>query len=134
MTHCGRACIDITIDSSNTGPDGLENAKIELTQPIYGEVTLDDGGTPDNLADDMLCYIPEPDYRGLDDFSYVIAGPTGNSCPKRVVMDVQCQHSQKSDNGDALNTISIIILMILTGSVGYYYIRREELDYEKEGL
>ena len=97
-------------------------------------MTLNDGGTAKDPTDDKLCYLPEPNYNGKDEFTYQITGLKGITCPKRVILDVQCASTQKSDSGDALENISIAIMMMLMGILGLYYIRREELNNKKGEL
>lgn len=55
----------------------------------------------------------------------------GIACPKRVIMDAQCVHFQRSDSGDTLDNISIIAMMMFMGIVGLYYVRREELNHRE---
>ena len=134
ITEYGNTCMDIEIDSNRIGPDGLEAVKIEFIQPNHGRVTHHDGGTPKDPTDDKLCYLPEPNYNGKDEFTYQITGLEGITCPKKVIMDVQCASTQRSDSGDALENISIMIMMMLMGMLGLYYIRREELNNKKGEL
>ena len=103
---------------------------ISFTQPEHGTVTLDDGGTPDNLTDDLLRYVPDSGYIGPDAFTYTIIDNNGDMVTKTFTVNVD---ARRSDNGDALGTFSIILMMLLTGLIGLYYIRREEqLSLEKK--
>ncbi|MFY7708995.1 Ig-like domain-containing protein, partial [Tenacibaculum sp. MEBiC07804] len=37
-----------------------------------GTVTIDDGGTPNDPSDDVVTYVPNPDFNGTDTFTYTI--------------------------------------------------------------
>ncbi len=60
-------------DSPNPGSDVT---LLSFTQPTNGVVTLDDGGTAD-LTDDSLLYTPDPNFEGLDVFTYTINDTSG---------------------------------------------------------
>ena len=76
----------------------------------------------------MILYEPEANYLGSDTVEYTIFDCAGLSDTATVTLDIDCASTQRSDSGDALGNISIIFMMILTGMLGLYYIRREELD------
>jgi len=40
--------------------------------------------------------------------------------------------SKRSDSGDALDKLSIILRMFFTSLIGLYYVRREEMSIKKE--
>lgn len=43
---------------------------VDFTQPAHGSVTRDDNGTPGDLTDDELIYVPAADFFGADTFTY----------------------------------------------------------------
>ena len=110
---------------------------LEFTQPLNGTTSLDDGGTPNDPLDDMILYVPEANYVGSDTFEYTISDCIDLTDTATVTLDIDCSSTQRSDSGDALGKISIILMMMITGLIGLYYIRREELikleNTKKEG-
>ncbi|PTB83665.1 hypothetical protein C9926_01765, partial [Sulfurovum lithotrophicum] len=108
---------------------GIGESLISFTQPSYGVIVLDDGGTPDDLTDDALRYLPNDGYSGLDSFSYTIRDNAGNVVTKTMTFTVD---GVKSDSGDALDKLSIMLLMFFTCLIGLYYVRREEMSIKKE--
>jgi uncharacterized repeat protein (TIGR01451 family) len=114
-----------TIDVTDSGEQLLS-----FTQPQHGIVTLDDGGTPDDLTDDVLRYVPKAGYSGLDSFTYTIIDNAGDTITK--TMTVSVDNKQSSDNGDTLGKFSIMFLMLLGMLTGLYYIREEEMINKKE--
>jgi len=103
---------------------GSGDQLISFTQPLHGTVTRDDHGTPDDTTDDTLVYVANKGYSGTDSFTYTVIDSDGNTVTKTTSLSVK---AKKSSNGSALNTLSTMLLMILTGLIGLYYIRREEL-------
>jgi gliding motility-associated-like protein len=63
-----------------------------VTQPTNGVVTVNDNGTPNDPSDDIVTYTPNPNYNGVDTFTYTIcdnALPTPNcSTPATVTVTV----------------------------------------------
>ena len=136
ITHYGVTSVDVLANGDNFGVNGACGS-IVFTQPFNGTTSLDDGGTPNNPLDDMILYEPESNYQGSDTFEYTISDCAGLSDTATVTLDIDCSSTQRSDSGDALGKVSIIFMMILTGLIGLYYIRREELtkieNSKKEG-
>ncbi|WP_348713867.1 Ig-like domain-containing protein, partial [Tenacibaculum sp. 190524A05c] len=60
--------IDITANDSDVPTDGT----LTVTDPANGTVTIDDGGTPNDPSDDIVTYIPDADFNGIDTFNYTI--------------------------------------------------------------
>lgn len=62
--------IDVLLnDRTNAGSVPI---LISFNQPANGVVTLDDNGTPADLTDDMLSYLPNANFSGNDIFTYVM--------------------------------------------------------------
>jgi len=116
--------IDVLGNGDNFGKNGACN--MTFTQPYYGQTSLDDGGTPNDPRDDMILYELEENYQGTDTFEYTIIDCAGESDTAIVTLEIDCSCSQSSDSGDALETISMILMMIFMGMVGLFYIRKEE--------
>ncbi len=67
------------IDNDSFGGNGPSDTPIRvLTQPLHGILELNDGGTPNNPIDDLLIYLPDPDYFGSDSFEYEICDADGD--------------------------------------------------------
>ena len=61
-----------------------------------------------------------------DEFRYSITDINGNVAAATVVLDIQCVTSQASDNGDAMGTMSMMMLILSTLMLGLYFIRKED--------
>lgn len=62
--------IDV-LDNDRT-TDGSVATLVSFTQPANGTVTLNDNGTPADLTDDTLSYVPNANFSGNDIFTYVM--------------------------------------------------------------
>lgn len=77
-------------DKVNAGA-GIKATLISFTQPANGTVTLDDNGTPADLTDDQLVYVPNFEFNGTDTFTYVMNDtftPQGANSTGTVVVTV----------------------------------------------
>jgi len=98
---------------------------VSFTQPQYGTVSLDASGT-------ALIYTPDADRNNLDEsFTYTIKDTGGCVDTATVTLHVDCASSQTSDGvgssgGDALGTMSMILMALMTAMAGLYFIRKEE--------
>jgi len=128
ITHKGGTVLNVL--GNDSFGQCKANAPIEFTQPSHGTTALDDAGTVKDPSDDRIIYVPEANYNGADSFTYTIADCHEQTASAKVNLDVQCASSQTSD-GDALNNMGILLMMILTSIVGLIYIRREELYNNK---
>ncbi len=94
-----------------------------LAQPEHGTVEIVEGA--DGIH--MILYTPEPDYNYAPDaFRYSITDAHGNVAEATVRLDIQCASSQSSDSGDALGTVSMLVLAMMTLMIGLYFVRKEE--------
>jgi len=119
--------IDVLENGDEWGIYGPGTVEITFTQPIYGTVALDDGGTPNDPTDDVLIYTPAPDHNNItDSFEYTITDAQGNTSTATVTLNINCATSQSSDGGNALSLVSMLLLAIMTAMTGLYFIRREE--------
>jgi len=64
-------------DLANIDPPGTKVTLLSFTQPAHGVVTLLDNGTLNDLTDDKLRYVPNPNYFGSDVFTYTINDTSG---------------------------------------------------------
>jgi hypothetical protein len=117
----------IPVDVLANGDTYLVLSDITFDQPAHGSVHLDDGGTADDPTDDILVYTPEPDTNYVtDEFTYVIKDSEGRTSDALVTLHIKCTSSQRSDGGDALGTMSMLMMLLLTLVTGLYYVRRED--------
>jgi len=119
--------IDVLANGDTFGKNGPGREAIAFTQPAHGSVALDDGGTPNDPTDDVLIYTPASDISNVvDRFTYTITDALGNTSTADVSVIVDCASSQTSDSGDALGTLSIMMMMFMTLLSGLYFARKEE--------
>ncbi|WP_338039016.1 Ig-like domain-containing protein [Maribacter litopenaei] len=76
--------VDIYANDSDLPNPGA----LTTTTPSNGTVTIDDNGTPNNPLDDVLTYIPNPDFNGADSFDYTICNSFGDCSTATVSIDV----------------------------------------------
>lgn len=68
----------INVLANDFDPNGDPILLMSFTEPNNGTVTRDDRGTPEDMTDDRLRYIPNPDFFGRDRFTYEIEDSMGN--------------------------------------------------------
>lgn len=56
--------------------------------PDNGIVNIDNNGTPNDPTDDILTYIPNPDYNGTDRFDYTVCNSFGDCSTATVTVEV----------------------------------------------
>lgn len=61
---------------------------LTVSDPLNGSVTIDENGTPNDPSDDIVTYIPDPDYHGPDSFTYVVCNEFGDCSSAVVTVDV----------------------------------------------
>jgi len=68
--------IDVAILDNDFGipSDGT----LTLTEPSNGIVTINDGGTPDDISDDSVTYTPNDGFEGSDSIDYTVCDTIGN--------------------------------------------------------
>jgi gliding motility-associated-like protein len=72
---------DNDTDLPNTGV-------LTTTNPTNGTVNIDGNGTPNDPTDDIVTYIPNPDYNGTDSFDYTLCNSFGDCSTATVTIDV----------------------------------------------
>lgn len=78
------AIIDIYVNDSDLPSIGT----LTTTDPSNGTVTVDNNGTPNDPTDDIVTYIPDPDYNGPDTFDYTVCNTFGDCSTATVTIDV----------------------------------------------
>jgi len=117
----------IPIDVLANGDTYLVLSDITFEQPTHGRVHLDDGGTKEDPTDDILVYTPEPDTNYVtEEFIYTIMDSEGRTSDAMVTLHIKCTSSQTSDGGDALGTMSMLMMLLLTLVTGLYFVRKED--------
>ncbi|WP_244745067.1 Ig-like domain-containing protein [Maribacter dokdonensis] len=51
---------------------------LTVTDPSSGTVEINDGGTPDDISDDTITYVPNDGFEGTDTFEYTVCDLEGN--------------------------------------------------------
>ena len=116
--------IDILGNGDSFGDAGA--CGLSFTQPSSGRVDVDNGGTPQKYQDDILIYTPNKNIDVLtDSFEYTITDCAGNSDSALVTLDIQCD-TIKSDDVNTLGKISILLMTLLTISIGLIFIGKEQ--------
>jgi len=89
-TSAGTA-VTIAVLSNDFDIDGdtILLTSFAATSDNGGTVTLDDNGTPDDLSDDSLIYIPANNFLGVDSFSYSISDGLGGTDSATVTVTVE---------------------------------------------
>ena len=65
-----------------------QSGSLTATNPANGTVSINDSGTPNDPTDDILTYIPDPDYNGPDSFDYTVCNTSGDCSTATVTVDV----------------------------------------------
>ncbi|MFY7710489.1 Ig-like domain-containing protein, partial [Tenacibaculum sp. MEBiC07804] len=68
VSEDGSVDVDVTANDNDVPTDGT----LTVGTPTNGTVTIDDGGTPNDPSDDIVTYVPNPDFNGTDTFTYTI--------------------------------------------------------------
>ncbi|MGB3142555.1 MAG: gliding motility-associated C-terminal domain-containing protein [Maribacter sp.] len=95
--------IDIFSNDSDLPSVGV----LTTTNPTNGSISIDDNGTPNNPLDDILTYLPNPDYNGPDSFTYTLCNSFGDCSTATVTIDVR-PVLDTYDDSVALNINEII--------------------------
>ncbi|UWX54062.1 gliding motility-associated C-terminal domain-containing protein [Maribacter litopenaei] len=103
--------IDVLANDTGIPSDG----ELTVTDPSSGTVTIDDGGTPDDITDDTIVYTPNEGFNGTDSFEYTVCDTEGNCDTATVTIIVEESITQKVEvnqlltpNGDGKNDFLFI--------------------------
>ena len=61
---------------------------LTTSDPPNGSVNINDNGTPNDPTDDIVTYIPDPDFNGTDSFTYTVCNSSGDCSTATVTVDV----------------------------------------------
>ncbi|MBC7000409.1 gliding motility-associated C-terminal domain-containing protein [Cytophaga sp. FL35] len=77
--------VDIYANDSDLPDSGLLTIS---RNPNNGQVTIDNNGTPNDPTDDIVTYVPNPDYNGPDTFNYSVCNTFGDCSTASVTVNV----------------------------------------------
>jgi gliding motility-associated-like protein len=80
--------VSVIVDNYANDSDLPLVGNLTTTNPINGTVTIDNNGTPNDPTDDIVTYIPNPDYNGPDSFDYTVCNTFGDCSTATVTIDV----------------------------------------------
>jgi len=78
----------VVIDIYANDSDLPNSGTLTTTNPTNGTVSVDNNGTPNDPTDDVVTYIPNPDYNGPDSFDYTVCNTFGDCSTATVTIDV----------------------------------------------
>lgn len=87
---------------------------LSTNDPANGSVTIDDNGTPNNPTDDVLTYIPNPDFNGSDGFEYNICNAFGD-CSTAVV-NITVNPIVDAVDDSAATTVNTAVILDVLGN------------------
>ena len=76
--------VPIFDNDSNLPTTGI----LTTSNPFNGNVLVDDNGTPNNPSDDIITFVPNPNYNGPSTFTYTICNSLGDCSTATVDVDV----------------------------------------------
>jgi len=65
-----------------------QDGSLSATDPANGNVSIDNSGTPNDPTDDIVTYIPDPDFNGPDSFDYTVCNTSGDCSTATVSVEV----------------------------------------------
>jgi len=80
--------VSVVVDIYANDSDLPLIGNLTTTNPTNGTVTIDNNGTPNDPTDDIVTYIPNPDYNGPDSFDYTVCNTFGDCSTATVTIDV----------------------------------------------
>nr|WP_299000933.1 gliding motility-associated C-terminal domain-containing protein [uncultured Allomuricauda sp.] len=78
--------VDVPIFANDS--DLPSTGTLTATTPTNGTVNINDNGTINDPTDDVVTYIPNPDYNGPDSFDYTVCNSLGDCSTATVTVDV----------------------------------------------
>ncbi len=76
--------VPIFDNDSGLPTDGI----LTTSNPFNGNVLVDGNGTPNNPSDDVVTYVPNPNYNGSSSFTYTICNAVGDCSTATVNVEV----------------------------------------------
>ncbi|WP_353889237.1 gliding motility-associated C-terminal domain-containing protein [uncultured Zobellia sp.] len=78
----------VVVDIFDNDSELPTQGTLTATDPANGTVNIDNNGTPNDPTDDIVTYIPDPDYNGQDTFNYTVCNIFGDCSTATVTVDV----------------------------------------------
>ena len=78
----------VVVDIFDNDSELPTQGTLTTTDPVNGTVNIDNNGTPNDPTDDIVTYIPDPDYNGQDTFNYTVCNIFGDCSTATVTVDV----------------------------------------------
>ena len=78
----------VVVDIFDNDSELPTQGTLTATNPVNGTVNIDNNGTPNDPTDDIVTYIPDPDYNGQDTFNYTVCNIFGDCSTATVTVDV----------------------------------------------
>ncbi len=72
------------------------------TNPSNGTATIKDGGTPNDPSDDIIGYMPDPDFLGTDTFTYTLCDTSGHCSTANVTVIVNPDGADLDSDDDGI--------------------------------
>lgn len=79
---------NIDVLANDSDPSGSPLSFKLASKPLNGTAAINHNGTPNNFADDLITYSPNPGYCGSDSFTYSISNAQGGSATATVNLTV----------------------------------------------
>lgn len=80
--------VSINVDIYANDSDLPVTGNLTTTNPTNGTITVDNNNTPNDPTDDIVTYVPNPDYNGTDSFDYTVCNTFGDCSTATVTVDV----------------------------------------------
>lgn len=80
--------VSTVVDIYGNDSDLPSVGTLTTTNPSNGTVSVDNNGTPNDPTDDVVTYVPNPDYNGSDSFDYTVCNTFGDCSTATVTIDV----------------------------------------------
>ena len=79
---------------------------LTVTDPSSGTVEVNDGGTPDDISDDTITYVPNDGFEGTDTFEYTVCDLEGNCDTATIEINVVNDNpTDPTDNAIEVNQL-----------------------------
>lgn len=78
----------VIINIFSNDSDVPTSGTLTTSNPANDSVVINDNATPNNPSDDIVTYIPDPNYNGSDSFTYTVCNSFGDCSTATVVVDI----------------------------------------------
>ncbi len=119
-------------DNDFVGEGGEDAQTYHLLDPSTGKevgvgTTIElDNGIISMEEDGIYTYTPFSNAVGNDTIKYIMKDSTNQTSKADIAIKVNCASSQISDGADSLETLGMLLMLLIMGMTGVYYIKKEE--------